>query len=127
MRKCIKTDKAPAAIGPYSQGVQVGNLVYVSGQIPIDPATGAFVGEDIVSQTHQVLKNVSEVLSAAGTSMDKVVKTTVLLKNMGDFATVNEIYATYFTGEILPARAAFEVAALPKGALVEIEAIAEVE
>ncbi len=127
MRKCIKTDKAPAAIGPYSQGVQVGNLVYVSGQIPIDPATGAFVGEDIVSQTHQVLKNVSEVLAAAGTSMDKVVKTTVLLKNMGDFATVNEIYAAYFTGEILPARAAFEVAALPKGALVEIEAIAEVE
>ena len=127
MRKCIKTDKAPAAIGPYSQGVQVGNLVYVSGQIPIDPATGAFVGDDIVSQTHQVLKNISEVLAAAGTSMDKVVKTTVLLKSMGDFVTVNEIYATYFTGEILPARAAFEVAALPKGALVEIEAIAEVE
>lgn len=127
MRKCIKTDKAPAAIGPYSQGVQVGNLVYVSGQIPIDPATGAFAGDDIVTQTHQVLKNVSEVLAAAGTSMDKVVKTTVLLKNMGDFVTVNEIYATYFTGEILPARAAFEVAALPKGALVEIEAIAEVE
>ena len=127
MRKCIKTDKAPAAIGPYSQGVQVGNLVYVSGQIPIDPATGAFAGDDIVTQTHQVLKNVSEVLAAAGTSMDKVVKTTVLLKSMGDFVTVNEIYATYFTGEILPARAAFEVAALPKGALVEIEAIAEVE
>ena len=127
MRKCIKTDKAPAAIGPYSQGVQVGNLVYVSGQIPIDPATGAFAGDDIVTQTHQVLKNVGEVLAAAGTSMDKVVKTTVLLKNMGDFATVNEIYATYFTGEILPTRAAFEVAALPKGALVEIEAIAEVE
>jgi len=127
MRKCIKTDKAPAAIGPYSQGVQVGNLVYVSGQIPIDPATGAFAGDDIVTQTKQVLTNVSEVLAAAGTSMDKVVKTTVLLKNMGDFATVNEIYATYFTGEILPARAAFEVAALPKGALVEIEAIAEVE
>ena len=127
MRKCIKTDKAPAAIGPYSQGVQVGNLVYVSGQIPIDPATGAFVGDDIVSQTHQVLKNISEVLAAAGTSMDKVVKTTVLLKSMGDFVTVNEIYATFFTGEILPARAAFEVAALPKGALVEIEAIAEVE
>ena len=127
MRKCIKTDKAPAAIGPYSQGVQVGNLVYVSGQIPIDPATGAFAGDDIVTQTHQVLKNVGEVLAAAGTSMDKVVKTTVLLKNMGDFVTVNEIYAAYFTGEILPARAAFEVAALPKGALVEIEAIAEVE
>ena len=127
MRKCIKTDKAPAAIGPYSQGVQVGNLVYVSGQIPIDPATGAFVGDDIVSQTKQVLTNVSEVLAAAGTSMDKVVKTTVLLKNMSDFVTVNEIYATFFTGEILPARAAFEVAALPKGALVEIEAIAEVE
>ena len=127
MRKCIKTDKAPAAIGPYSQGVQVGNLVYVSGQIPIDPATGAFVGDDIVSQTKQVLTNVSEVLAAAGASMDKVVKTTVLLKNMSDFATVNEIYATFFTGEILPARAAFEVAALPKGALVEIEAIAEVE
>ena len=127
MRKCIKTDKAPAAIGPYSQGVQVGNLVYVSGQIPIDPATGAFAGDDIVTQTKQVLTNVSEVLAAAGTSLDKVVKTTVLLKNMSDFATVNEIYATFFTGEILPARAAFEVAALPKGALVEIEAIAEVE
>ena len=125
--KRIYTDKAPAAIGPYSQGVQVGNLVYVSGQIPIDPATGAFAGDDIVTQTKQVLTNVSEVLAAAGTSMDKVVKTTVLLKNMGDFATVNEIYATFFTGEILPARAAFEVAALPKGALVEIEAIAEVE
>ena len=125
--KNISTAAAPAAIGPYSQGVQVGNLVYVSGQIPIDPATGAFAGDDIVTQTKQVLTNVSEVLAAAGTSMDKVVKTTVLLKNMGDFATVNEIYATFFTGEILPARAAFEVAALPKGALVEIEAIAEVE
>ena len=127
MKQAIHTDKAPAAIGPYSQGVQVGNLVYVSGQIPIDPATGAFAGDDIVTQTKQVLTNVSEVLAAAGTSMDKVVKTTVLLKNMGDFATVNEIYATFVTGEILPARAAFEVAALPKGALVEIEAIAEVE
>ena len=127
MKTPVATTKAPAAIGPYSQGVQVGNLVYVSGQIPIDPATGAFAGDDIVTQTHQVLKNVSEVLAAAGTSMDKVVKTTVLLKNMGDFVTVNEIYATYFTGEILPARAAFEVAALPKGALVEIDAIAVVE
>lgn len=127
MRKCIKTDKAPAAIGPYSQGVQVGNLVYVSGQIPIDPATGAFAGDDVVTQTRQVLTNVSEVLAAAGTSMDKVVKTTVLLKNMSDFAAMNEVYASFFTGEILPARAAFEVAALPKGALVEIEAIAEVE
>ncbi len=127
MRKCIKTDKAPAAIGPYSQGVQVGNLVYVSGQIPIDPATGAFAGDDVVTQTRQVLTNVSEVLAAAGTSMDKVVKTTVLLQNMGDFAAMNEVYASFFTGEILPARAAFEVAALPKGALVEIEAIAEVE
>lgn len=124
MRKNVKTDLAPAAIGPYSQGVVAGGFVFVSGQIPIDPATGAFAGDDIKTQTAQSLKNVSKILEAAGSSMDKVVKTTVLLKNISDFAAMNEVYATFFEGDALPARAAFEAAALPKGALVEIEVIA---
>ncbi len=124
MRKNVKTDLAPAAIGPYSQGVVAGGFVFVSGQIPIDPATGAFAGDDIKTQTAQSLRNVSKILEAAGSSMDKVVKTTVLLKNISDFAAMNEVYATFFEGDALPARAAFEAAALPKGALVEIEVIA---
>jgi len=124
MRKNVKTDLAPAAIGPYSQGVVAGGFVFVSGQIPIDPATGAFAGDDIKTQTAQSLKNVSKILEAAGSGMDKVVKTTVLLKNISDFAAMNEVYATFFEGDALPARAAFEAAALPKGALVEIEVIA---
>ncbi len=124
MRKNVKTDLAPAAIGPYSQGVVAGGFVFVSGQIPIDPATGAFAGDDIKTQTAQSLRNVSKILEAAGSSMDKVVKTTVLLKNISDFAEMNEVYATFFEGDALPARAAFEAAALPKGALVEIEVIA---
>ena len=123
----IATNKAPGAIGPYSQAVVAAGMVYTSGQIAINPESGNIEADDIKGQTEQVCKNLKAVLEAAGSGLDKVVKTTVLLKNMGDFATVNEIYATFFTGEILPARAAFEVAALPKGALVEIEAIAEVE
>lgn len=123
MKKSIHTDHAPAAIGPYSQAVLAGNTVYVSGQIPIDPATGSFAGEDIQTQTRQSLTNIRNILSAAGMDMSNVVKTTVLLANIQDFAAMNEIYAAFFE-EPFPARAAFEVAALPKGALVEIEAVA---
>ena len=122
MKKVLATEKAPAAIGPYSQGVRGGDYVFVSGQLPIDPATGAFAGEDIASQTRQSLTNIKSILESGGLSMDQVVKTTVLLKNIIDFAAMNEVYATFFTGEC-PARAAFGVAALPKDALVEIEAI----
>lgn len=123
MKKVLATGNAPAAIGPYSQGVQGGNYVFVSGQLPIDPATGEFAGDDIASQTRQSLKNIQAILESGGLSMENVVKTTVLLQNIGDFAAMNEVYATFFTGDC-PARAAFEVAAIPKGALVEIEAIA---
>lgn len=123
MKKVLATEKAPAAIGPYSQGVRGGDYVFVSGQLPIDPATGAFAGEDIASQTRQSLTNIKAILESGGLSMDQVVKTTVLLKDINDFAAMNEVYATFFKGEC-PARAAFGVAALPKDALVEIEAIA---
>ena len=123
MKKVLATEKAPAAIGPYSQGVRGGDYVFVSGQLPIDPATGAFAGEDIASQTRQSLTNIKAILESGGLSMDQVVKTTVLLKNINDFSAMNEVYATFFQGEC-PARAAFAVAALPKDALVEIEAIA---
>lgn len=123
MKKVLATEKAPAAIGPYSQGVRGGDYVFVSGQLPIDPATGTFAGEDIASQTRQSLTNIKAILESGGLSMDQVVKTTVLLKNINDFAAMNEVYATFFKGEC-PARAAFGVAALPKDALVEIEAIA---
>lgn len=123
MKKIISTDNAPAAIGPYSQAVKGGEYVYVSGQLPIDPATGQFSGDDIVSQTRQSLTNIKSILESEGLSMNNVVKTTVLLDSMSDFAAMNAVYATFFTGEC-PARAAFEVAALPKAALVEIEAIA---
>ena len=119
----VHTDKAPAAIGPYSQAVQAGNTIYVSGQLPIDPATGAFAGEDIASQTRQSLTNIKNILEAAGTDMKSVVKTTVLLADIGDFAAMNEVYAQFFEAPY-PARAAFQVAAVPKGALVEIEAVA---
>ena len=124
----IATTNAPAAVGPYSQGVstgqETGSLVFVSGQVPLDPATGARVEGDIQAQAEQVLKNVGAILSEAGLGYDDVVKTTVLLADIADFAAVNEVYARYFTGEALPARAAFGVAALPLGAGVEIEAIA---
>ena len=124
----IATTSAPAAVGPYSQGVstgqEAGSLVFVSGQVPLDPATGALVEGDIQAQAEQVLKNVGAILAEAGLGYDDVVKTTVLLADIADFAAVNEVYARYFTGETLPARAAFGVAALPLGAGVEIEAIA---
>ena len=123
MNNPIQTPNAPAAIGPYSQAMQAGNLLFVSGQIPIDPATGAFAGEDIATQARQSLTNVKAILEAAGYTCADVVKTTVLLANMEDFATVNGIYAEFFTAPC-PARACFAVKELPKGALVEIEAIA---
>lgn len=123
MNQPIHTPNAPAAIGPYSQAVQAGNLLFVSGQLPIDPATGAFAGEDIASQTRQSLTNVKNILEAAGYTCTDVVKTTVLLANIEDFAAMNAVYAEFFTGDC-PARAAFAVKDVPKGALVEIEAIA---
>ena len=123
MNNAISTPNAPAAIGPYSQGIQAGRTLFVSGQLPIDPATGAFAGEDIASQTRQSLTNIKNILAAAGASMNDVVKTTVMLKNIGDFAAMNAVYAEFFT-EPFPARAAYQVAALPKDALVEIECIA---
>lgn len=123
MNQPIHTEHAPAAIGPYSQAVKTGNMVFVSGQLPIDPATGAFAGEDIASQTRQSLTNIKAILEAAGYTMADVVKTTVLLHEIADFAAMNAVYAEFFTGNC-PARAAFAVKDLPKGALVEIEAIA---
>ena len=123
MNTAISTPNAPASIGPYSQGIQAGSTLFVSGQLPIDPATGAFAGEDIASQTRQSLTNIKNILAAAGASMNDVVKTTVMLKNIGDFAAMNAVYAEFFT-EPFPARAAYQVAALPKDALVEIECIA---
>lgn len=123
MKKAIHTDSAPAAIGPYSQAVRWGNVVYVSGQIPIDPATGAFAEEDIAAQTRQSLTNIKNILAAEGLDMSHVVKTSVMLKDIVDFAAMNGVYAEFFT-EPYPARAAYQVAALPKGARVEIECIA---
>lgn len=124
MANRINTEYAPAAIGPYSQGVELGNLVFVSGQLPIDPATGAFASDDIQGQTRQSLTNLSKILEEAGLTLGHVLKTTVFIQHMDDFAKMNEIYAEFFTGDVLPARSAVEVAKLPKGALVEIEAIA---
>lgn len=119
----IQTQNAPAAIGPYSQAIQAGGTIYVSGQLPINPATGEFAGEDIRAQARQSLENIKAILAAAGADMAHVVKTTVLLQDMADFSAMNEVYAEYFS-EPYPARAAFQVAKLPKGALVEIEAVA---
>ena len=123
--KAIKTEKAPAAIGPYSQAIEVGGLVFASGQLPIDPKTGSFP-EGIKAQTRQALTNAQEILKAAGTDMKHVVKTTVLLADIADFASMNEVYAEFFT-EPYPARSAFAVKSVPKGALVEIECIASKE
>lgn len=120
----IQTSEAPAAIGPYSQGIVSNGLVYVSGQIPVDPKTGAFAGSTIEEQAKQSINNVEAVLRAAGSDLSRVVKTTCFLKNLGDFATFNSIYESRFIGK--PARSCVEVSALPKGALVEIEAIAEI-
>jgi 2-iminobutanoate/2-iminopropanoate deaminase len=123
MKKVISTAKAPAAIGPYSQAIQVGNLVYASGQIPIDPATGSIVAGGIREQTRQALTNVRAILEEAGLTMGNVVKTTVFMADMNDFADMNSVYATFFS-EPFPARSAVAVKALPKGALVEIEVVA---
>ncbi|XYH98803.1 RidA family protein [Sorangium sp. So ce1128] len=122
-KTAITSDQAPRAIGPYSQAVRAGDLVFCSGQIPIDPATGELVAGGIEAQTAQVIKNLSEVLSAAGASWNDVVKTTIYLTNLADFAVVNQVYGAA-VGGVLPARATVQVAALPKGAAVEIEAVA---
>ena len=119
----IHTENAPAAIGPYSQAIQAGNTIYVSGQLPIDPATGAFAGDDITAQTRQSLTNMKNILLQAGADMCDVVKTTVLLADIADFAAMNAVYAEFFTAPF-PARAAFQVACLPRNALVEIECVA---
>ena len=124
MKEAISTALAPAAIGPYSQAVKDGDLIFVSGQLPIDPKTGEFPSEDAQEQTRQSMENIKLVLEAAGYGMERVLKTTVYLADIADFAAVNEVYAQYFT-EPYPARAAFQVAALPKGAKVEIEVIAK--
>ena len=119
----IQTSHAPAAIGPYSHGVQAGDTLYISGQLPIDPATGNFAGDDAASQTRQSLTNIRSILNQAGADMSNVVKTTVMLANIEDFSAMNEVYAQFFS-EPYPARAAYQVACLPKNALVEIECIA---
>lgn len=125
MRETISTENAPGAIGPYSQAVRVGEMVFCSGQIPIDPQTGDFVSDDVAAQTEQVLKNLAAVLEAAKTNLNNVVKTTVFLADMNDFAAMNEIYARYF-GDNKPARATVQAARLPRDARVEIECIATV-
>ena len=124
MKQAINTPQAPAAIGPYSQAIQIGNLVYTSGQIPIDPVTGTFIEGGIKEQTRQSLTNVKAILEEAGLSMTNVVKTTVFMADMADFADMNTVYAEFFT-EPYPARSAVAVKTLPKGALVEIEIVAE--
>ena len=124
MKKAICTTKAPSAIGPYSQAIRVGNLVFTSGQIPIDPATGAFAEGGIKEQTRQSLLNVKAILEEVGLTMGNVVKTTVFMADMNDFADMNTVYAEFFT-EPFPARSAVAVKTLPKGALIEIEVVAE--
>ena len=123
MKKIIATTNAPAAIGPYSQAIDCGSFLVTSGQVPFDPKTGEFVPGGIQEQTRQVLTNVKAILEAAGLTMDNVVKTTVFLQNMSDFAAMNEVYGQYFT-EPFPARAAFQVAKLPKDGMVEVEVVA---
>lgn len=124
MLKKVSTDKAPAAIGPYSQGIIINGLLFASGQIPINPATGEIEGTDIVAQAEQVMKNIGAVLNEAGTGYENVVKTTCFLADMGDFATFNEVYARYFTEK--PARSCVAVKTLPKNVLCEVEVIAAV-
>lgn len=125
MKTVISTEKAPGAIGPYSQAISTGNMIFVSGQLPLDPATGTFPA-DIKGQTAQSLTNAKSILEAAGSSMNQVVKTTVFLSDIGNFAAMNEVYGTFFTEGSYPARSAVEVAKLPKDAMVEIEIIAVV-
>ncbi|SHI02391.1 2-iminobutanoate/2-iminopropanoate deaminase [Clostridium collagenovorans DSM 3089] len=122
-KEIINTEKAPSAIGPYSQGTKIGNLVYTSGQLPINPATGELVKDDVKEAAKQSLENVKAILESAGTSLDKVVKTLVFVKDLNDFAAINEVYAQYFT-ENYPARSCVQVAKLPMDAKLEIEAIA---
>jgi 2-iminobutanoate/2-iminopropanoate deaminase len=123
MNEVITTDKAPGAIGPYSQAIKANGMIFCSGQIPIDPATGNFVSEDVSEQTVQVFANLAAVLEAAGSGLDKVVKTTVFLADMNDFAAMNEVYSNYFVDN-KPARATVQAARLPRDAKVEIECIA---
>ena len=122
-RKVVSTPDGPQAIGPYSQAIKANGFVFVSGQVPLDPATGQVIAGDIAAQTERVLKNVSAILAAAGTGLDRVVKTTVFLKDMGDFARMNEVYAKFFTAAP-PARATVAVAGLPKNVAVEIDVVA---
>ena len=126
MKQIINTENAPAPIGPYNQAVKSGHLLYTSGQIPIDPATGILVSGGIREQSIQVLENLKAVLEVAGCTLDDVIKTTVFLADMADFPAMNNIYAEYFGEDNAPARSTVQVAALPKGALVEIEAIAKI-
>ncbi len=123
MKNIVSTDQAPAAIGPYSQAVEVNGTIYTSGQIPLDPITGEMVGTTATEQANQVLANLQAVLKAAGAGLDHVVKTTIFMTNLAEFANVNAVYAEYFPSNP-PARSTVQVAALPKGALVEIEAVA---
>lgn len=125
MSQKVQTDKAPAAIGPYSQAVLAGNLVFTSGQIPLNPESGLIEGQNITEQTHRVCKNLEAVLTAAGSSLKKTIKTVCFLSNMADFTAFNQVYAQYFTEK--PARSCVAVKDLPKGALVEVEVIAEKE
>ena len=126
MRQAVSSDGAPKAIGPYSQAIRAGSLLFVSGQIPLDPATGALVEGDIAAQTHRVFGNLQAILEAAGASFEQVVRTTVYLADMNDFAAVNDVYGTYFTHPA-PARATVQAARLPKDARVEIDVIASLE
>lgn len=123
MKKIIASNNAPAAIGPYSQAIEVNGMIFVSGQLPVDPATGEFPAGGIKEQTEQSFKNIKAILAEAGLTTDNIVKTTVLLANIADFGVMNEVYASQF-GDTFPARSAFAVKDLPKGALVEIEVIA---
>ena len=123
MRQAVSTPSAPKAIGPYSQAIRAGSLLFVSGQVPIDPATGQIVNGDIAAQTHRVFQNIGEILKAGGASFDHVVRTTVFLADMNDFTAMNEAYATYFTAPA-PARATVQVSRLPKDARLEIDVIA---
>jgi len=125
IRETVSTDKAPKAIGPYAQAIKAGGFVYTAGQIPIDPQSGNLIAGGIAEQTRQVLENLKAVLEAAGSSLDKVVKATVFLKNMADFAALNEVYGEYL-GKAKPARSTVAVAELPRGALVEIDFVAMV-
>jgi 2-iminobutanoate/2-iminopropanoate deaminase len=125
VREAVSTASAPRAIGPYSQAIRAGSLLFVSGQVPIDPATGQIVSGDIAAQTHRVFQNIGEILKAGGASFDHVVRTTVFLADMYDFAAMNDVYATYFTAPA-PARATVQVSRLPRDARVEIDVIASI-